>query len=268
MIFGEKFYPALSRLSPWRQSLYALVLAQRQFPNFALWASMGENRAAVSAFNEALKALWNFHQDKFNHVNLEVELSKLDPFIPEPEAEEEDVSVGTLMAINAMTTLTAAFDAILMKEGNEAEIASKSSLSCVVLTCEQASDEELDDDALREMETVDNEVNFQVSLYELLSGAKREKDLNLFLLKLAFKERLSNVGISYEDAGIEEITAESYRLPDTLLKEHAKKASVAREKREAAAAKAEAQGHKVYRGVKPGAGREKRRRRDVKRTLR
>mgnify|MGYP000139328446 CR=1 FL=1 len=37
MIFGEKYYGMLKKLSPWRQSLFSLVLAQRQYPNYALW---------------------------------------------------------------------------------------------------------------------------------------------------------------------------------------------------------------------------------------
>ena len=40
MIFGEKYYGMLKKLSPWRQSLFSLVLAQRQYPVLFWMAAM------------------------------------------------------------------------------------------------------------------------------------------------------------------------------------------------------------------------------------
>ena len=52
MIFGEKYYQLLKKLSPWRQSLFALVLAQRQFPNYALWCEVNEVKGGKNAYQE------------------------------------------------------------------------------------------------------------------------------------------------------------------------------------------------------------------------
>lgn len=196
MMFGEKFYPMLSKLSPWRQSLFALVLAHRQFPNYALWVET-LNHKGKAEFNFALKKLWEFHLDKFNHIDLEQTLDVFDPFVPDPEAEDENL--GSLFALDAAASLTAAFDAIILHQGDEAEIASRSSLASVVRAVESYSDEELDEEELREQELVDNEVNFQVDLMEMLKGAKRDPALVKLLLKIALKDHLSNIGVELND---------------------------------------------------------------------
>lgn len=201
MIFGEKFYPSLRRMTPWRQSLFALTLAQRQFPNYIFNASFHEDRG-VSEFNYCLKKLWEFHQEKFNHIDLEETLNVYLPFAP--ALEQEDFNQGELYALDASLSLIAAYDAIVMHEGNEAEIASRSSISSVIRVVESyAEDEghELTEDEIREVEIVDNEVNFQVSLFELLKSAKREKDLVHNLIKIALKEDVSNIGIDIVNKG-------------------------------------------------------------------
>ena len=72
MLFGEKFYPLLNKMPAWRHSLFALVLATRQYPNFALWCEVKEVQGKTQYLN-ALKACWHFHYDKFNHVDLSEE---------------------------------------------------------------------------------------------------------------------------------------------------------------------------------------------------
>lgn len=197
MIFGEKFYPKLKKLSPWRQSLFALVLAHRQFPNFASYCLACEKKGK-SEFNFALKKLWEFHQEKFNHIDLEECLAVFEPFVPDVT---DDSLLGEFFALDASACLVAAYDAIIMHEGNEAEIASRSSLASVVRIVENAVQEgqmELDldnDDEIREVDIVDLEVNYQVALFELLQGAKRDKDLILSLLKIADNNGISNIGI-------------------------------------------------------------------------
>ena len=51
---------------------------------------------------------------------------------------------------------------------------------------------------LRVMESVDNEVNFQIELYELLEKSKREPSLVDKLYKLSLNGGVSNIGLSLE----------------------------------------------------------------------
>lgn len=88
MIFGEKYYQLLKKLSPWRQSLFALVLAQRQFPNYALWCEVNEVKGGKNAYQKTLDTLWNFHSDKFNEIDLEKTLDEFEPYLLDDEKND------------------------------------------------------------------------------------------------------------------------------------------------------------------------------------
>ncbi|MGN0902714.1 MAG: DUF416 family protein, partial [Succinivibrio sp.] len=104
MIFGEKFYPMLSKLSPWRQSLFALVLAERQFANYALWCDVNNVKGGSRAYERTLKTMWEFHSDKFNTIDLEKLLEDFEPFLLKDE--KEDLSVGDLFSLDATLSLS------------------------------------------------------------------------------------------------------------------------------------------------------------------
>lgn len=196
MIFGEKYYGMLKKLSPWRQSLFSLVLAQRQYPNYALWFEVNEVKGGAKAYQKTLNTLWEFHKDKFNTIDLEKVLDEFEPYLLDDE--KNDLSVGDLFSLDATLSLSSSILAIIMHEGEEAEMASRASLSGVIRQIEQSSDREYTDEELREMESVDNEVNFQIELYELLEKSKREPSLVDKLYKLSLNGGVSNIGLSLE----------------------------------------------------------------------
>ena len=156
MIFGEKYYGMLKKLSPWRQSLFSLVLAQRQYPNYALWCEVNEVKGGAKAYQKTLNTLWEFHKDKFNTIDLEKVLDEFEPYLLDDE--KNDLSVGDLFSLDATLSLSSSILAIIMHEGEEAEMASRASLSGVIRQIEQSSDREYTDEELREMKSVDNEV--------------------------------------------------------------------------------------------------------------
>lgn len=196
MIFGEKYYGMLKKLSPWRQSLFSLVLAQRQYPNYALWCEVNEVKGGAKAHQKTLNTLWEFHKDKFNTIDLEKVLDEFEPYLLDDE--KNDLSVGDLFSLDATLSLSSSILAIIMHEGEESEMASRASLSGVIRQIEQSSDREYTDEELREMESVDNEVNFQIELYELLEKSKREPSLVDKLYKLSLNGGVSNIGLSLE----------------------------------------------------------------------
>ena len=197
MIFGEKYFDLLKKLSPWRQSLFALVLAQRQFANYALWCDVNEIKGGKKAYQKTLDTMWEFHQDKFNTIDLEKVLDEFEPYLLDDE--KDDLSVGDLFSLDATLSISASILAIIMHEGEEAEMASRASLSGVVRKIEQENSQEDSDEELREMEAVDNEVNFQVELLELLQDAKREPSLVKKCFELGVNQGISNIGVSLED---------------------------------------------------------------------
>lgn len=219
MIFGEKFYPSLRRLSPWRQSLFALVLAQRQLANVALYADLHEDKPLKDGFVHLLKLMWQYHQDKQNHLDIKgaaQTFEKLQPKIDDDSPEGADL--GAQAAYDACTCLLSSCAAVYAREGDEAEAASKSSLGSVLRYVDADSPEILDEEELRELEIVDKEVSFQVELMELVGKAEREPELVKFLIKLSLKDRLSNIGISLDDTSLSAFNAGScYYDPKAAL---------------------------------------------------
>lgn len=195
MIFGERYYKLLGEMSPWRQSLFALVLAQRQLPNYALWCDVENIQGGVRAFELALKQLWEFHRDKNNHIDLEKVINEVEPFMLKDD--KEDLLLGDLFGLDACLSLSAAADAVILHDGDEAEIASRASLGGVIRKIEQ-QEPDLSDEELRNNPAVDNEVNFQIEMMELLKKSKRSADLTGKLLDMAYREGSSNIGISLE----------------------------------------------------------------------
>ncbi len=197
MIFGERFYPMLGRLSPWRQSLFALVLAERQLPNFQVWCELENKIPLKELYENSLKQLWEFHIDKFNHIDLEkiVDAFEKDPLLSDESRDTENL--GGLYALDALLTILSACDAVILHEGDEAEVASKVSLGGVVRRIEQEG-EELSEEQLRETELVDGEVNFQVDLMERLEKGRRSPELTGSLRQLARASQSSNIGIPFE----------------------------------------------------------------------
>ena len=194
MIFGDKFYSHLKKMSPWRQSLFALVLAHRQYPNYALWCEVNEIHDGALAYRRTLDKLWEFHQDKFNTIDLEKVLDEFEPYLLDDE--KTDLSVGDLFSLDATLSLSASIFAIILHEGEEAEMASRASLSGVVRKIEQESGLDYTDEELRELPWVDAEVNFQVELMEKLEKSERNPKLSAELKKLAIGDGSSNIGLS------------------------------------------------------------------------
>ncbi len=197
MIFGDKFFVMLKELSPWRQSLFALALAQRQFPNYALWCDVNDVRGGRKAFAQTLDLMWEFHTDKFNHIDLEKLLDDFEPYLLNDE--EQDLSVGDLYSLDATLSLSASVLAVILHEGEEAEMACRASLGGVVRKIEQEENDEFSDEELREMPAVDEEVSFQVEILNLIRNTPRSEELTLKVKKMALGDGLSNIGLSLED---------------------------------------------------------------------
>lgn len=192
MIFGEKFYPTLDRMTGWRQSLFALVLATRQFDNFKLWTEIN-NRQGSEQFLKVLKQYWTFHLEKYNEIDLEGCFEEVAPFIP-TEEDELTGGDGARYAFDACIALNAVVDAITIDE-KSAKIASKASMSSVIRLCESNyEDEELTEETLLDKAEIENEISFQVELMELV-GKPRSFENMIAALQLALESGTTNLGL-------------------------------------------------------------------------
>lgn len=195
-------------MTNWRQSLFALVLATRQYPNFELWTEV-EQRQGANEFKHVLQQCWEYHFDKFNHIDLTEAFELIAPYIPESEQDDGDLSnEGARFAFDAAIMLNAALDAIILNTNNEAGIASKASMASVIRLCEHHyADEDLDEDQLIEKPEILAEIDFQVGLMELVQKP-RTPELIKEVLEYALKEGTSNIGLE------QKLTVDDLYQPD------------------------------------------------------
>lgn len=193
MLFGEKFYPLLNKMPAWRHSLFALVLATRQYPNFALWCEVKEVQGKTQYLN-ALKACWHFHYDKFNHVDLSAAFDEIAPFLP---MELEEYSEGDSFAFDAAVMLDAALSSV-PDNAKGALNASQASLASVIRYCEHAfPDNCATEEDLLDLTPIQAEMSFQIDLMEQVR-LPRSKENVVELCRLALESGCSNIGLESE----------------------------------------------------------------------
>lgn len=191
-IFGEKFYKMLNELKPWQQSLFALTLAQRQSPNFLLYADVTENHEALRDFRNILNTMWEFHTDKENHISLEKLLETLEKHIPEID---DDSPYGAYPALDACISLSQSINAIVNHFGDEAEHASSASICTVAKYLEFTEDAEYQDEELYEKQLIVEEMDYQINLLDRISKAKRSPEFTNELRQECEELGCSNIGI-------------------------------------------------------------------------
>ena len=190
MIFGERFYPTLQKMPPWRHSLFALALATRAYPNFALWCDIKEQQGKRE-YLHALKQCWRFHYDKYNHVDLEAAYDIIEPLMP---MELEEYSEGDSFAFDASVILDVALESVPFNSKN-AKNASMASMASVIRLCENTNPEESDDEEkLLELDPIQAEIDFQVAVMELVMEP-RSAEVVKKLLELSLESKCSNIGI-------------------------------------------------------------------------
>ena len=193
MLFGEKFYPLLNKMPAWRHSLFALVLATRQYPNFALWCEVKEVQGKTQYLN-ALKACWHFHYDKFNHVDLSAAFDEIAPFLP---MELEEYSEGDSFAFDAAVMLDAALSSV-PDNTKGALNASQASLASVIRYCEHAfPDNCATEEDLLDLTPIQAEMSFQIDLMEQVRQPRSSENV-IELCRLALESGCSNIGLESE----------------------------------------------------------------------
>ncbi|GAB3239986.1 YjaG family protein [Pseudaeromonas pectinilytica] len=192
-MFGDKFYKRLGDLEPWQQSVFALALAERMYPNYHLYAESTGKGNAIE-FRAALDSLWRYLTEKGSRVNLSAILESFEAFIPDPTHEE---SYGAYPALDACVALGCAYNSVICRIGEEAMEASNASIGSVAGFIEMLEERELTEEELYEQPLMEQEMAFQV---ELLNQVSRPRDPQqiLAIRSLAAQDGVSNLGIALE----------------------------------------------------------------------
>lgn len=192
-MFGDKFYKRLGDLEPWQQSVFALALAERMYPNYHLYAESTGKGNAIE-FRAALDSLWRYLTERGSRVNLSAILESFEAFIPDPTHEE---SYGAYPALDACVALGCAYNSVICRIGEEPMEASNASIGSVAGFIEMLEERELTEDELYEQPLMEQEMAFQV---ELLNQVSRPRDPQqiLAICSLAAQDGVSNLGITLE----------------------------------------------------------------------
>jgi len=192
-VFGDKFYKRLGKLMPWQQTVFALALAERMYPNYALYAqSTGKGNEA--AFREALDSLWGYMTEKGSRVDLGAILESFEEHIPNPVKEE---NYGAYPALDACVALGCAYNSVICRLGEEAIEASNASIGSVAGFIEMLAERDFSDEELYEHELMESEMSFQVALMQEVDKP-RDPEQILAIRQMASQDGVSNLGISLE----------------------------------------------------------------------
>lgn len=192
-MFGDKFYKRLGKLMPWQQTVFALALAERMYPNYALYAqSTGKGNEA--AFREALDSLWGYMTEKGSRVDLGAILESFEEHIPNPVKEE---NYGAYPALDACVALGCAYNSVICRLGEEAIEASNASIGSVAGFIEMLAERDFSDEELYEHELMESEMSFQVALMQEIDKP-RDPEQILAIRQMASQDGVSNLGISLE----------------------------------------------------------------------
>ncbi|MGL5031005.1 MAG: YjaG family protein [Aeromonas sp.] len=193
-MFGDKFYKRLAELQPWQQTVYTLALAERMYPNYALFCqASGFGNAEV--FRHALDQLWTYLTVKGSRVNLGTILEEFESHIPDPRKFE---SYGAYPALDACVALGCAYSSVICRIGEEAFDASHASVGTVAGFIELLEDRDLSEEELYEHEYMEAELEFQVELLKRVAH-ERDSDRVLAIKTFAAQDGVSNIGICLEE---------------------------------------------------------------------
>ncbi|WP_207060606.1 YjaG family protein [Motiliproteus sp. SC1-56] len=187
----------LGQLGSWQLGVFSAAIAERLFPNYALFARLTDTGDAP-LMRQALDKVWDRLANRGGKVNFDTQLERVDGQIPDPEAFD---MFGVYPALDAAVALYGALNQMVEASAEEAQNLSELALTGVETYLEITADVDLSDEELvRHINThplMEQEREFQETLLaKLNAAAKAEAGLVDELRTLAANEGVSNIGIS------------------------------------------------------------------------
>ncbi|MFE8069462.1 YjaG family protein [Marinobacteraceae bacterium S3BR75-40.1] len=192
----RQFLKHLEKLQGWREMAFILALAERSYPNYAMFAAL-TRPAWGERIRECLDHGWRYLSLKKHDVDVFKELARLETAVPEPE--EHDM-YGVHPALDMVWLLEQAFLTQVNPDKRRALDASQRSLATVTGFVEVTEGDGLSDDELVDLfdrhELVRLEWAFQKEAYKWLRdtesplGGKIDE-----LIELAANDGVSNLGL-------------------------------------------------------------------------
>lgn len=192
------FFQQLKELSPWQQTAFATALAERMYPNYALFCQVTEQEEQATQLKNGLMLIWEQLANRESKINFEVQLEKLADLIPN-DADYE--MYGVYPAIDAAM---AAHTAMELAMGTPAEEVTRVSrlMRQTIISFIEATEELPEEDKARRKALNDHELmqydrEFQDEVLSELKSMKRPEKERLKQLRLmAQNEGVSCLGLA------------------------------------------------------------------------
>ncbi|OZN25083.1 hypothetical protein CFY87_05055 [Actinobacillus seminis] len=188
----------LGNLQSWQHLTFMACLCERMYPNFVMFCQVTEQHPqAVKTYHNILNLVWEQLTVKGVKINFENQLEKLEAIIPNVN---DYTFFGVLPAIDACEGLAELVHGIIAGSTlDQAVKLSLLSLQTVATALEMQKGEALSEQALKETEEIQQELDIQWQIYRALKDCEeRDTALILGLKNELRQEKISNIGIEIE----------------------------------------------------------------------
>lgn len=197
---ANQFLKAVSQLQGWRECAFVLALAERSFPNYALFAEALDLKTG-GKMHQMLNLAWGMPQEDVAEAAIPPLLAKLEALSPDVEAYD---AYGVYPAFDFCQLLEQALLNRLNPSKHRATEASKLATGTVMSFIELSEGEGLEEDELVRLldshPLMKEDKAFQRNL--VLALKRQRTPLEQFIAKIredAVNEGVSNLGISLAD---------------------------------------------------------------------
>ncbi|WP_166264901.1 YjaG family protein [Marinobacter caseinilyticus] len=197
---ANQFFKAVEQLQGWRECAFLLALAERAFPNYALFSDAIGMKSGAK-MRHLLDLAWDTLQEQTTEAALPQMLAKLESL--SPDVDEYDM-YGVYPAFDFCRLLEQALLNRLNPDRHRASEASQWAMGTVMNFIEVTEGEELEDDELVKLldqhELMKIDKAFQRDM--LLSMKRQRTPTEQFVANMkarAGNEGISNLGISLND---------------------------------------------------------------------
>lgn len=177
----------MENLNHWQQLAYCATLAERSFPNYALFASLSKNSDAPF-MRRALNKVWEYLRGQLKSLkNIENQLLEMEAKIPNPEQFE---GFGVYPALDTSLAIQSCLMAIIDHSITDAEDIS----ALMWARLNEVIELQGEDGGL-----TDRHSNFEEEIKQILAGQISHADAVKKLQQLAKEDGYSHIGVSLDD---------------------------------------------------------------------
>jgi hypothetical protein len=182
----------LESFEPRQQAAFCACIAERLFPNYALFSRLMEF-GNTQVLRMALDKVWNALAGRGGKVNFETQLERIEPEIPDVEAFD---MYGVSPALDAAVALFSTLNQMLQASAEEALNLSNLAQECVATYLEIIAESDLSDEELvryiNTHELMLRELEFQAHVMDSLQADPHLKPALIDQLR----EQASDEGVS------------------------------------------------------------------------